>query len=163
MALSGGKSRNDLRPHRPDGQHPDGINVRGWHSGASFALNVTDPVAGFRYYQCRRDHQTLIRFLNQGWKVVSSDSPELSGTSLPQEVTDALDGLQAFQDVVLIRIPEPLYAKINQRKEDKNKAALDGAGHEFLDNQSGYGARDELRYERQDHGIEHVSMGTRRK
>lgn len=133
MSLQGGAPNEWLRPHDPD---PD-RNVIGSHRGSSEALNVRNPKEGFHYFYVRRNPNQVQRFLGDGWELVTSEDQEAWGIDvgdMPESVQSELDGLRAFKDVVLMRIPEENYRVIAERKRQLAEAArLQGGGEAFLE------------------------------
>lgn len=135
----GGKNMNWLRPveRRPE-------NTIGTHTGRHEALNVRNPQPGYRYYYPRRGASEIQAKLNQGWRMVRKEDPEswgidlrdISGETLPE-----MDGLMAYQDVVLMKIPEEKYRILQEEKQMRNKVMLHGPTDEYLSRGESLAAR----------------------
>ena len=156
MSAQGGGNRMHLKP-----MPSDPAERIGSHMGTTECLNITNPQPGFHYYHARRDASSIQRKLNEGWRPVTGEDPEswgvdlttLDGTKIPE-----LDGLRAFQDVILVKIPEDKYAALQVEKERRAKVQRTGTTEEYLSKGQELASRigsseDELYYARRNHEI----------
>lgn len=120
MAIQSGGDLQWIRPILPDDDAPLGA-----HRGNFEALNVRNAQRGFHYYYPRKDPSQILRFLNMGWEVVTKDHPESYGAELPPDIGLPLDGVQAFHDVVLMRIPKDQYRAYKAERIERRRAALE--------------------------------------
>lgn len=107
--------------------------VVGAHRGHHAALNIKNPQPGFRYYYERRDANKVLVKKNEGWEVVQANSPERWGDNLPEDVQKELDGVRAYQDVILLRIPEEKYRQNREHLRELAEASRRGSDREYLD------------------------------
>jgi hypothetical protein len=150
MALTGGGDREWIRA-----VDPDQSERRGTHRGKFEALNVSNPRAGFIYYYERRKPSDVLRRMNEGWEVVKGTDQEDWGAELPDDIGQELDGVKAYGDVILMRIPEDRYRKIEEQRKLLRMASRGGNTDEYLEkgnrvtSQSGIGRP--AYYQRSDH------------
>jgi hypothetical protein len=126
-----GCPREWLRPVEPSDQA--NRRLLGCHRGRHTALNVRNPKRGYHYYYCSTDESAVQRFLNDGWEVPQAGDPEKWGAKLPAHVQQQLDGRRAFQDVMLIRIPIPLYRERQREAQELTHAMREGVENDFFD------------------------------
>lgn len=120
MTIQGGRPLRFIRPNLPDDEE-----TLGCHRGSFEALNVRNPQRGVRYFYQRKDPSCILRSLNKGAKVVTSDDPEGWGADLPESVGLQLDGVHAFHDVVLMKIPLDKYRQLKAERLERRRAALE--------------------------------------
>ena len=149
--IEGGHDRSWLRPH-------DVVldQIAGTHRGNSEALNVGNPQPGWHYYYARRDNSFVQRYLNNGWRPVTATDPETWGVSHHEDIPE-LDGLVAFKDVILLKIPEEQWRALQERKAELTRRDMTGPEEEYLrqgDNLTRQThSDDDLYYKKSDHGF----------
>lgn len=156
MSVSGGGNRSWLKPLPPRRE-----NVIGTHQGSSEAMNVSNPVPGMHYHHARRDASYIQRKLNEGWRPIPKDSPEGWGCNIGDMVDKfpELDGLRAFQDVILMRMPTEQYSRLQMEKQRRANVLRMGNTEEYLDKGQQLAARtgnvgDDIYYVGKRHGYE---------
>lgn len=133
--MHGGIDLSDLEPlHTEDIE----AGVRGTHRGPASGLNVFNAQPGFQYSWVRhprhdRGGAQLQEFMNWGYQICGSDSPERKGQSNNMAYSQlGLDNFQAHGDVVLVRISDEEFRVRQKYRDDARKAALDGASEAFI-------------------------------
>jgi hypothetical protein len=138
---------------------PNTDEAIGTHRGNSEALNIRNPQPGFHYYYERSKPANILRRLNEKWEFVKDTDPEQWGAQLPPEVGQALDGLKAYGDVVLMRIHEDNYRVLRDQKALLAKASREGTtddwtnkGHQQASKLGDRAPSDDMYYARRGHG-----------
>ena len=125
--MEGGGNRFSLRPHIAD----DG-EILGTHRGNSEAMNIKNPQPGWHYYHPRRDASAVQRKLNEGWRPITSTDPEKWGVDHHADIPE-MDGLQAFKDVIAMKIPEAKYRVMMAEKARLARLHLESPTEEYLE------------------------------
>ena len=136
----------------------DGLWEVGSHTGHAAALNIRNPQPGWHYYHVKRDRASIQRFMNMGYKPLRSDDPEMRGAiEFNAENVPELDGLQAYKDVVAMKIPEDLYRTLLEEKARKAAIQREGTADAHVSKGQNLAARaganrDDLYYASKHHG-----------
>jgi hypothetical protein len=109
-----------------------GSDVLGDHRGNTEALNIRNARPGFHYYYGLNNPNQALRLLEQGFELVGADDPEQFGAQFPEAVGTPLDGLRAFNDVVLMRIPLDKYRLLRAERAENARAAREAPTQAFL-------------------------------
>ncbi len=135
----------------------------GNHRGPNEALNVIGAVPGFHYYYEARKGSNVLRRVSQGYEVVTAEMPERFGAHLPDPVSKQLDGITAFSDVILMRIPIEKYKKIRAAQDQEARERFEASTSTYLDQGQDQTARlghrapkggNDVYFKRPDHGVE---------
>lgn len=105
----------------------------GCHVGSGTALNVRNPQPGYVYWYERSKPADVLRKMNEGWELVTSEHPEGWGAQLPAHVQAALGTARAYQDVVLMRAPEEIVAARQQENSEQARLSREGIDRDFED------------------------------
>jgi|SRR3990172_11419354 len=137
--FEGGEDLNSYRPRVPDwavayDPYAEGGTV-GNHKAHLEALNISGAIPNRRYYYSNaKDPNEVLRFLNRGWQVCTSDDPERFGTDrLPEGVQAWTGGPRAFQDVVLLWIDQREYDQQQAERLSQYKDKLQGVVDRVLE------------------------------
>lgn len=156
MSIQGGADYEWTRPIDPHDSE-----TLGCHRGVSEGMNIANAQPGFHYYYIRANPNMAQRYLNAGWEVVTSEHPERPGVkALPEAVQSMMDGMRAFKDVILVRIPTDRYAEIQEDKRRRAASALRSTTDAFQAKGErttealgrGAGRHDNVYYQTRDHG-----------
>jgi len=156
--IGGGVDRDHVRPSNAN--KPD---IIGDHRGQFEGLNVRNPQTGVRYmYENIKSGggSRVLSRLNQGYTLVRAGDPEAWGGTLPINHGGTPDGLHVFGDVALMRIPLPLYAKLQEEERQIARAAANRAEDSFRDKGESLKVRlgsrvpQDLYYARNDHNTQ---------
>tara|TARA_Y100000310_G_scaffold344025_1_gene454598 strand:- start:2889 stop:3386 length:498 start_codon:yes stop_codon:yes gene_type:complete len=120
MTIQGGGQLEFIKPYLPDDE-----SALGDHKGNFEALNVRNPQRGYHYYYIRAEASSVLRFMNQGWQIVQADDPEQFGADLPDNIGLPLDGVRAYHDVLLARLPLEKYREYKADRADRRRASLE--------------------------------------
>ncbi len=120
MTIQGGGDLEFIKPILPDDDAPLGDHRKNFS-----ALNVRNPRRGYHYYYCAANSSSVLNFMNQGWEVVQADDQEQFGAELPSDIGLPLDGVRAFHDVLLVRIPLEKYREYKVERSERRRASLE--------------------------------------
>jgi len=156
MSVRGGENLEWLKPLAANRE-----NEVGSHVGKSRALNVRNPQPGYHYYNEHRVPGSIQKRLNEGWRPISSHDPESWGVDL-SEVDGVkfpeLDGLQAFGDVICMKIPIEKYRALKEERARQAKVLREGTTEEYLTKgqtlAAQVGSEDDLYYAARHHSIQ---------
>ena len=150
----GGLPREWLRPLRPDGNLNDPNDALGCHRGDFEHMNVVNAQPGFSYYYAKNSPGAITSLMRRGYELVTSDHPERLGDVYNPNHGSNPTGLQAFGELVLMRIPTERAARERQKEAEQIKSQLSGATKEFLDESDVDTLGRPIRYQNPGHGVQ---------
>lgn len=119
----GGKPLEWMQPLRPNGQrHEDRVGTYAQHFDH---WNIT-PESGFEYRIAHDRRGRVGQLVRMGYEVCDAPSKGAFGENPSLHHGRSPDSVQRDGDMVLMRIPVPLYAKRSAEKAAKAKAQLTG-------------------------------------